>query len=106
MVTLTDAAAAHIQELAAADGREGAGLRLSIENGGCSGMQYILTIAPASPGDSRVSHAGAALFLDPASKPFVEGSVIDFEDGLTSAGFRIRNPKAKQTCGCGTSFEA
>lgn len=106
MVTLTDTAAAQIKELASADGRAGAGLRLSVDHGGCSGMQYVLTIAPSQEGDRPVTHAGASLFLDPACEPYVDGSVVDYEDGLTNAGFRINNPKAKQTCGCGTSFEA
>jgi iron-sulfur cluster assembly accessory protein len=106
MVSLTDAAAAQIKELASTDGRPGAGLRLSVDHGGCSGMQYVLSICPPEASDLSVSHEGASLFLDPACQTFVEGSVVDYEDGLTNAGFRILNPKAKQTCGCGTSFEA
>jgi iron-sulfur cluster assembly accessory protein len=106
MVSITDAAATQIKELASTDGRPGAGLRLSVDHGGCSGMQYVLTICPPEASDLSVSHDGASLFLDPACQPYVEGSVVDYEDGLTNAGFRILNPKAKQTCGCGTSFEA
>ncbi|MDX2286148.1 MAG: iron-sulfur cluster assembly accessory protein [Bacteroidia bacterium] len=106
MITLTEAAASQIRELSQADGRDGAGLRLSVDDGGCSGRQYVLAIGPALENDLTFTLNGASLFLDPACSSYVEGSEIDYEDGLTNAGFRIRNPRAKQTCGCGTSFEA
>jgi len=106
MVSLTPAAAAHIRGLVNQDGRPGTGLRIFIDKGGCSGLQYNMTIDAPHEGDQRTELEGASLFIDPESAGYLAGSTIDFEDGLTNTGFRIRNPNAKQTCGCGTSFEA
>lgn len=106
MVSLTPAAAAHIRGLVAQDGRTGSGLRIFIDKGGCSGLQYNMTIDTPHPGDQHAELDGASLFIDAESARYLDGSIIDFEDGLTNTGFRIRNPNAKQTCGCGTSFEA
>ena len=82
------------------------GLRLFVSAGGCSGFQYEMKLAPQEPGDVASEQFGVQLFVDEKSLVFLTGSEIDFEDGLTAAGFRIRNPNAKATCGCGTSFEA
>jgi len=82
------------------------GLRLFVSAGGCSGFQYEMKLAPKEPGDVASEQFGVQLFVDEKSLVFLTGSEIDFEDGLTAAGFRIRNPNAKATCGCGTSFEA
>jgi iron-sulfur cluster assembly accessory protein len=106
MVTLTSAAAAQIRSLVAQDGRPGVGLRIFIDKGGCSGLQYNMTIDAPQEGDQETEFEGAKLFIDRESAGYLAGSTIDFEDGLTNTGFRIRNPNAKQTCGCGTSFEA
>ena len=82
------------------------GLRLFVSAGGCSGFQYEMKLASQEPGDVAYDQFGVKLFVDEKSLLFLSGSTIDFEDGLTAAGFRIRNPNAKATCGCGTSFEA
>jgi iron-sulfur cluster assembly accessory protein len=106
MVHLTPAAATRIKELVAEDTRENAGLRIFIDSGGCSGLQYNMTVDQPQAGDSSLEELGAKLHIDEKSADYLKGSTIDFEESLTSTGFRIRNPNAKQTCGCGTSFEA
>jgi iron-sulfur cluster assembly accessory protein len=106
MLHLTEAAANRIKELVAEDGRSQAGLRLFIDSRGCSGLQYNMTVDEPHPDDTQIEEFGARLAIDQASAGYLKGSTIDFEESLTSTGFRIRNPNAKQTCGCGTSFEA
>jgi iron-sulfur cluster assembly accessory protein len=106
MVQLTDSAAAEITQLVRQQGKKGEGLRIYIEKGGCSGLSYEMKLDVPREGDHTVAHGDATLMVDPESLALLKGSVIDFEDGLTNRGFRIRNPNAKQTCGCGTSFEA
>jgi len=83
----------------------GEGLRLAVEKGGCAGLQYAMTIGSAQAGDLVVSHLGARVFVDAASAGQLDGCTLDFEEGLAGSGFRIRNPRAARSCGCGTSFE-
>jgi iron-sulfur cluster assembly accessory protein len=106
MLELTDAAAAEISQLVLRQGKMGEGLRIYIEKGGCSGLSYEMKLDLPQTSDHTVSRSGATLMIDPESLLLLKGSTIDFEDGLTNRGFRILNPNAKQTCGCGTSFEA
>lgn len=101
---MTDDAARALRDLIASKG-SGDGLRLAVEKGGCAGLQYVMEVGTARPGDAVVEHNGAQVFIDPESAPSLAGSVLDHEDGLSGAGFRIRNPKAARSCGCGTSFE-
>jgi iron-sulfur cluster assembly accessory protein len=104
VISITDQAAQALLDLIAEKG-SGEGLRLAVEKGGCAGLQYIMEVDSPAPADTVVEHAGAKVFIDPASVPSLEGSVLDYEDGLSGAGFRIRNPQAARSCGCGTSFE-
>ena len=104
MITITDQAALALLDLIAAKGT-GEGLRLGVEKGGCAGLQYIMEVGAARVGDSTIEHGGAKVFIDTASASHLSGSVLDYEDGLSGAGFRIRNPQASRSCGCGTSFE-
>lgn len=104
MITITDQAALALLDLIAAKGT-GEGLRLGVEKGGCAGLQYIMEVGAAHDGDSTIEHGGAKVFIDTASASHLSGSVLDYEDGLSGAGFRIRNPQASRSCGCGTSFE-
>jgi len=106
MVTITNQAAEKIVELASEMDCSGGGLRISIEKGGCSGLQYIMKIEPPQQGDTTTEHNAARLFLSSEAADYLDGSVIDYSESLSSTGFRIQNPNAKQTCGCGTSFEA
>ncbi|NDG70095.1 MAG: iron-sulfur cluster assembly accessory protein [Proteobacteria bacterium] len=104
MITLTDQAAVALLDLIASKG-SGEGLRLAVEKGGCAGLQYVMEIDDAKPTDAIIEHMGAKVFIDPDSAEKLEGSSLDYEDGLSGAGFRIRNPHATRSCGCGTSFE-
>ncbi len=101
---MTDEAARALKDLIASKG-SGEGLRLAVEKGGCAGLQYVMEVADSTDRDAIIEHAGAKVFIDPESAPQLAGSVLDYEDGLSGAGFRIRNPKAARSCGCGTSFE-
>ena len=104
MITLTDQAAVALLDLIASKG-SGEGLRLAVEKGGCAGLQYVMEIDSAKPTDAIIEHMGAKVFIDAESTAHLSGSVLDYEDGLSGAGFRIRNPQASRSCGCGTSFE-
>lgn len=104
VISITDQAARALLDLIAEKG-SGEGLRLGVEKGGCAGLQYVMEVGTPTPADTVIEHAGAKVFIDPASATSLEGSVLDYEDGLSGAGFRIRNPHAARSCGCGTSFE-
>ncbi len=106
MIEITEPAAEQIHLLVKESGTPGAGLRIFIEKGGCSGLQYTMQIAEQQEGDQQIESHGASVFLDEESAGYLKGSTIDYSDSLSSTGFRIQNPNAKQTCGCGTSFEA
>lgn len=107
VVTLTEAAARQISTMLAED-PEGAGkhLRVFVEAGGCSGMQYGMVFDERRDDDLAVQFHGVGVVVDPFSANYLSGSVIDFSDALTGGGFKIKNPKAVSSCGCGKSFEA
>ena len=106
MITLTDKGAEKVKEFL--DGQSGspttAGLRVGVRGGGCSGFQYALAFDEQRDGDSVFEHRGIRLLVDRPSLPYVEGSVIDFVDGLQGAGFKVENPNVIAACGCGSSF--
>ncbi len=103
-ITLSESAARRLKSLAPAGGVPPK-LRVSVRGGGCSGFQYEFALVDATePGDLLVEHDGAAAVIDDVSVPFLKGSVVDFVDELAGAEFRIRNPNAKSSCGCGVSF--
>ena len=80
-------------------------LRVSVEGGGCSGFQYRFDIERGgAPDDLVIERAGAKVVIDPISLQYLAGSQIDYSDELIGASFRIENPKATASCGCGTSF--
>lgn len=101
---MTDNAARALLDLVREKGADG-GLRLAVEKGGCAGLQYAMTIGAAQAGDLVVSHLGARIFVDAGSAGQLEGCTLDYEEGLAGSGFRVRNPRAARSCGCGTSFE-
>jgi iron-sulfur cluster assembly accessory protein len=105
-VSLTEDAARHIREIIGEANVQDKGLRIYIETGGCSGMSYAMEISTRKPSDEEFACHGVKLFVEDRGLVYLAGSVIDYKDGLTGAGFRITNPNAKQTCGCGKSFEA
>lgn len=103
-VVLTERAARRIAEIAA-DERAGTALRIAVEGGGCSGFQYKFDLTTDTAEDDTVlERAGARVLIDPMSLEYLAGSEIDFVDDLIGAAFKIRNPNATSSCGCGTSF--
>lgn len=105
MITVTHEAQNHLRDLIPEPDRAAKGLRLYIAKGGCSGLQYEMTIAEPQENDIIIDCGDVKIFLDSESSKFLKGSTLDYECTLTNTGFRIHNPNAKQTCGCGTSFE-
>ena len=103
-VTVTERAAHRIAEIL--KGEQGAAmLRVSVEGGGCSGFQYKFDVERAKAEDDIViARNDATVLIDPVSLGFLAGSEIDFVDDLIGASFKINNPNAKASCGCGTSF--
>lgn len=105
-MTLTQRAAEELSSMLTQQNSASAGLRLSVERGGCAGLQYAMRIAEASAGDLTIEHpSGARLYISADSLDFLRGSEIDYSDSLSDAGFKISNPNATRSCGCGTSFE-
>jgi iron-sulfur cluster assembly accessory protein len=103
-VELTDRAARRIAEIVAGEPKTPL-LRVSVEGGGCSGFQYKFDLVGGSEADDLViEKAGAKVLIDPVSLGFLAGSEIDFVDELIGASFKINNPQATASCGCGTSF--
>jgi iron-sulfur cluster assembly accessory protein len=81
------------------------GLRVQVAKGGCSGLHYEMTLDERKDGDAVVEREGMQFFIDGDSVSYLRGATLDFNDGLTDAGFRVVNPNASRTCGCGSSFE-
>lgn len=106
MINVTDTAVRQLQILleAKAD-QSGKGLRVQIAKGGCSGLQYEMTLDHKQPNDFVAAKDGVQFFVDAESAGYLEGATLDFHEGLTGVGFHIVNPNASRTCGCGSSFE-
>ncbi len=101
----TDAAAEKVKALIADEDNEALMLRVFISGGGCSGFQYGFTFDENSTeGDTVVEKEGVKLLIDPMSVQYLKGAEIDYTEGMEGAQFVIRNPNAKTTCGCGSSF--
>jgi iron-sulfur cluster insertion protein len=104
-LVFTDAAAGKVRELIAEEGNPELKLRVYISGGGCSGFQYGFTFDEArAEDDFAVDKGGVTLLVDPLSLQYLAGAEIDYSESLTGAQFVIRNPNAKTTCGCGSSF--
>ena len=107
LITLTPVAAAKVRELLAEepDG-ESLVLRVAIQGGGCSGFQYGLGFdSGAAEGDLELTLEGVPVVVDPFSAPYLQGARIDYLNGLQESGFKIDNPNAVSSCGCGHSFQ-
>ena len=103
-ITVSERAARRIGQILSKEG-DGAKLRISVEGGGCSGFQYKFDVDHDKAEDDLViAREGAVVLVDPASVPFLAGSEVDFVDDLIGASFRVVNPNATASCGCGTSF--
>jgi len=107
MIHVTETAAAKINALLAEENRPGAGLRVFVQGGGCSGFQYGLMIDEGDgdqSSDQTFEINGVRLVVDPISIRYLQGAEVDFVDNVSGGGFTIKNPNAKSTCGCGSSF--
>jgi iron-sulfur cluster insertion protein len=103
-LTLSENAARRIKAIAASEGRP-LMLRVAVDGGGCSGFQYRFDLVDSVEDDDlKVERDGAAALVDVVSLALLKGSEIDFVDELAGAEFRVRNPNAKSSCGCGVSF--
>lgn len=106
-VSLTERAASHVRSLQASQpGDADKALRIYVEAGGCSGMQYGMVFDDVRKDDWQQEFFGVRLVVDLFSANYLQGTVIDYVDSLTGGGFKISNPNAVQSCGCGKSFEA
>jgi iron-sulfur cluster assembly protein len=110
IVEVSESAANRIRDLLSRDGKlETHGLRMKVVGGGCSGLQYQLSFEDQSKlaeHDTTLATAGIRVFVDEKSALYLAGSTLDFVDTLQESGFKIANPNAKSTCGCGQSFGA
>ena len=106
MITMSDKGAEKVREFLDAQQADVsmAGLRVGVRGGGCSGFQYALAFDEQRDGDSVFENKGIRLLVDTPSLPYVQGSTIDFVDGMQGAGFKVENPNVVAACGCGSSF--
>jgi len=102
---LSEAATRKALQLLATSGQPEAALRVAVRNGGCSGMRYeLLFDGETKDDDALLAFGDLRVLVDPESAPYLEGIRIDYSDALNDAGFKIENPRAAETCGCGESF--
>lgn len=106
MITITPNAVVELGKLLASRAKSPeSGLRLAVRRGGCAGWQYEMNVAEPEPGDAVVQSGNARVIVAADSFDRLRGCEIDYSDDLTDAGFKINNPRAARSCGCGTSFE-
>jgi iron-sulfur cluster assembly accessory protein len=105
MLNLTPSAADKVRELLDQEGDPSLGLRIFVAGGGCSGMQYGMTLDEVQDGDVVVELQGIRVLVDEMSAGYIQGSDVDYVDSLMGAGFTVNNPNAVSTCGCGHSFK-
>jgi iron-sulfur cluster assembly accessory protein len=107
MLTLTDNAQKAVERFIQGSGTPVSGLRISVTGGGCSGMQYALSLVDnVRSGDTVVTSGDLEIFIDLRSASLLEGTTVDFIDTLDGSGFKFENPNATAGCGCGNSFSA
>ncbi len=103
-ISISERAAQRIRELVQQAGRQELGLRIKVVGGGCSGLQYKMDLDTERPGDKVFGTDDARVIVDRKSFLYLNGTELDYNDGLMNAGFTLRNPNVKRTCGCGASF--
>ena len=107
MLNLTSAAIDKVKTILAERGEQESGLRISVIGGGCSGFQYQMTLdKQANPDDQIIEQDGLKVYVDTRSLLYLNGTRVDYVDGLTGSGFKFENPNSKGSCGCGESFYA
>ncbi|MCB8984055.1 MAG: iron-sulfur cluster insertion protein ErpA [Ardenticatenaceae bacterium] len=105
-INVTDAALVVVRKLLEEKNVPDYGLRVFVAGGGCSGLQYGMALeAEARPYDNVIERDGVKVFVDPTSMMYLANATIDYEDSIMGGGFKIDNPNAVSTCGCGTSFK-
>ncbi|MBO94847.1 MAG: iron-sulfur cluster assembly accessory protein [Opitutales bacterium] len=104
MISFTEQAVSGIRSLEEDLSNKGKLLRISVEPGGCSGLEYGMSFDVPEKEDDVLESGGLRFLMDSTTLSHLDGSVVDFDDGLNGKGFEIRNPNAKSTCGCGKSF--
>ena len=104
LVQMTPAAAAKVKQFSADEAHQGKSFRVYIEGGGCSGFQYGFAFDQCREDDTRVDVEEVEILVDPQSAMYLRGALVDWQEGLSGAGFVVRNPNASGSCGCGMSF--
>ena len=105
LITITPMAADKVRELLEAEGNPELGLRIFVAGGGCSGLQYGMTLDEVQDSDSIFETQGVRVLIDEMSAEYISGSEVDYVDSLMGAGLTVNNPNAVSTCGCGHSFK-
>ncbi len=108
MITLSSAAADKVKGILAQEQQSlpQGGLRIYVQGGGCSGFSYGMVLDEAAAEDQVFDLEGVKVIVDPMSLRYLEGAEVDYKEDLMGGGFAIKNPNAKSTCGCGSSFQA
>src|SRR5579872_6096959 len=104
MIALTTGAVSEIKRLLAKENKPDLALRIGVRSGGCSGMSYMLGFDMVHEGDTVQEVEGIKVLIDPKSDPVLNGTQLDYVDGLQGKGFTFHNPNATRSCGCGESF--
>lgn len=104
VITMTPTAAVKVSELLQQENDPSLGLRIFVAGGGCSGLQYGMTLDEEQEGDTVINMSGIKVFVDEMSISYINGSEVDYVDSLMGAGFTVNNPNAVSSCGCGHSF--
>lgn len=106
MISITPLAAEKVKEISTAEGLDGQGLRLRVVGGGCAGFQYDLYFEDAPTAmDETFESQGVKLYVDPLSFQYLDGTEIDYVEGVHGSGFKFGNPNVSGSCGCGSSFK-
>jgi len=104
-LSITPSASEKVRELLAQENDPSLGLRIFVAGGGCSGLQYGMTLDEEQEGDTVISQGGFKVLVDEMSLGYIDGSQVDYVDSLMGAGFTVNNPNAVSSCGCGHSFK-
>ncbi|AWT60187.1 MAG: Iron-sulfur cluster insertion protein ErpA [Candidatus Moanabacter tarae] len=105
LIKLTERAAKRVLALTGNINDPEKRLRMSVEKGGCSGLEYAMSFDLKKEGDTEIESLGVSILVASESLEYLKGSEVDFDDGLNGKGFEVRNPNANTTCGCGRSFQ-
>ena len=106
MINLTSSSEEYLKKLISSKGSDqNMVLRLWVAKGGCAGMEYQMKLTEPNPNDTIINSNGAIISIDAESISYLEGATLDYSDDLNDSGFKIINPNASRSCGCGTSFE-